>query len=60
MGPDRYAFVTMSEAQVPVANRYDILFVQNHRQLDEPLRSTVVASARCDDVTLEQGDRGFN
>ncbi len=38
----------------------DNFVVQIHRQLDEPLRSMVVASALCVDVALKQDDRGFN
>ncbi len=38
----------------------DNFVVQIHRQLEEPLRSLVVASALCVDVALKQDDRGFN
>lgn len=38
----------------------DNFVVQIHRQLDEPLRSMVVASALCVDVALKQDNRGFN
>ena len=38
----------------------DKFVVQIHRQLEEPLRSLVVASALCVDVALKQDDRGFN
>ena len=38
----------------------DNIVVQIHRQLEEPLRSLVVASALCVDVALKQDDRGFN
>jgi uncharacterized protein YxjI len=38
----------------------DNFVVQIHRQLEEPMRSLVVASALCVDVALKQDDRGFN
>jgi hypothetical protein len=31
-----------------------------HRQLDDPLRVLVVASALCVDTALKQDSRGFN
>ena len=37
----------------------DNFVVQIHRQLDEPLRSMVVASALCVDVALKQDSRGL-
>jgi uncharacterized protein YxjI len=37
----------------------DNFVVQIHRELDEPLRSMVVASALCIDVALKQDDRGI-
>lgn len=38
----------------------DHYVVQIHKQLPEPLRSLVVASALCVDAALKQDDRGFN
>jgi uncharacterized protein YxjI len=38
----------------------DSFVVQIHQQLDEPLRSMVVASALCVDLALKQDDRGLN
>ena len=38
----------------------DNYVVQIHRQLDEPLRSLVVAAAVSVDLALKQDDRGFN
>ncbi len=38
----------------------DNFVVQIHRQLEDPLRSMVVASALCVDVALKQDDRGLN
>jgi uncharacterized protein YxjI len=38
----------------------DNFVVQIHRQLDEPLRSMVIASALCVDLALKQDDRGLN
>jgi uncharacterized protein YxjI len=38
----------------------DHYVLQLHRQLDDPLRSLVVASALCVDTALKQDKRGFN
>jgi uncharacterized protein YxjI len=38
----------------------DSFVIQIHRQLDDPLRSMVIASALCVDLALKQDDRGFN
>jgi len=38
----------------------DHYVVQIHKELPEPLRSLVVASALCVDTALKQDDRGFN
>lgn len=38
----------------------DNYVVQIHRQLDDPLRTLVVASALCVDTALKQDSRGFN
>ncbi|HWL90162.1 MAG TPA: phospholipid scramblase-related protein [Actinomycetota bacterium] len=38
----------------------DQYVVQIHKELPEPLRSLVVASALCVDTALKQDDRGFN
>ena len=38
----------------------DHYVVQIHRELPEPLRALVVASALCVDTALKQDDRGFN
>jgi uncharacterized protein YxjI len=38
----------------------DNFVVQIHRQLEDPLRSMVVAAALCVDVALKQDDRGLN
>jgi uncharacterized protein YxjI len=38
----------------------DNFVVQIHRQLEDPLRSMVVASALCVDVALKKDDRGLN
>ncbi len=38
----------------------DNFVVQIHHQLDEPMRSMVIASALCVDLALKQDDRGLN
>jgi hypothetical protein len=38
----------------------DHYVVQIHKELPEPLRSLVVASALCVDTALKQDERGFN